>query len=406
VSRPGRMTGLALAAAVTIAGAGCASVPSRGHPDGLSRPAPQAALPGLATSFVTSGGTWAVAVLGGSAATDNNFWQLFVRPAGSSAWRLATPPGVASNGGLVAAGLGGQSLLAGFRPSQDLVFSPLASTGDDGTSWSSGVLDASLGNVTDAIAAAPSGGRLLALLSDGQIDQAGRDAATWSRLSSLRALAASPAGRRCAVTRLTAVALTAAGTPLAAGTCGKAGASGIFAYTGGSWRAAGPTPPATVAGQPLQVLRLTTTAAGETALLATTHRGSAPDLMAAWSPDGTHWTVSAPLSTPAGAAGTVLAAGFSATGGSWVLRPGGQAEMITPGGTGWQPLPRLPAHTALLAFAQPTTTSSASHAGSGVAGMEALATFGSKFSVSALTSSGTWRQVQAITVPVQYGSSS
>ena len=30
---------------------------------------------------------------GRSAASHNNFWQLFVRPAGTSTWRLATPPG-------------------------------------------------------------------------------------------------------------------------------------------------------------------------------------------------------------------------------------------------------------------------------------------------------------------------
>jgi hypothetical protein len=44
--------------------------------------------------------------MGGSAAEHNNFWQLFVRPAATGKWRLATPPGVASNGGLVVASPG------------------------------------------------------------------------------------------------------------------------------------------------------------------------------------------------------------------------------------------------------------------------------------------------------------
>ena len=57
-----------------------------------------------------------VAVMGGSAANHNNFWQLFVRPTGSSVWRLAAAPGVASNGGLVLARLSVGSVLAGFRP--------------------------------------------------------------------------------------------------------------------------------------------------------------------------------------------------------------------------------------------------------------------------------------------------
>ena len=56
----------------------------------------------LSTSLVTPQGTWAVTVMGGSAASENNFWQLFVRPAGASRWSLVTPEGVADNGGLVA----------------------------------------------------------------------------------------------------------------------------------------------------------------------------------------------------------------------------------------------------------------------------------------------------------------
>ena len=73
--------------------------------------------------------------MGGPAASHNNFWQLFVRPAGTTTWRLATPPGVASNGGLVITGLGTGPVVAGFRPSQDLSYSPLATTRDNGTAW-------------------------------------------------------------------------------------------------------------------------------------------------------------------------------------------------------------------------------------------------------------------------------
>ena len=38
-------------------------------------------------------------------------------------------------------------------------------------------------------------------------------------------------------------------------------------------------------------------------------------------------------------------------------------------------------------------------------GIEALATFGSKLTVWSLTSSGVWRRVQTVNVPIQYGSS-
>ena len=89
--------GLALACAGLIAACGSqrAAVTSPGPPP-VTAP--------LSTSLVTAQGTWAVAVMGGSAAAHNNFWQLFVRPAGASRWSLVTPQGVADNGGLVAAG--------------------------------------------------------------------------------------------------------------------------------------------------------------------------------------------------------------------------------------------------------------------------------------------------------------
>ena len=101
MSRPGHRPAIALAltGAVLTAGCGSAAPPSRGP---VTRPAPPA--PSLNTSLITAAGTWAVAVMGGSAAQYNNFWQLFMRPAGTTRWKLVTPPGTADNGGLVLAG--------------------------------------------------------------------------------------------------------------------------------------------------------------------------------------------------------------------------------------------------------------------------------------------------------------
>src|ERR1700728_4891691 len=104
----------------------------------------------LSTSLVTAQGTWAITVMGGSAASENNFWQVFVRTAGASQWSLVTPPGVADNRGLVAAGPPA-SLTVGFRPSQDLLFSPLAASTDAGRTWTQGLLDADLADTQDAI---------------------------------------------------------------------------------------------------------------------------------------------------------------------------------------------------------------------------------------------------------------
>ena len=386
-------------AGLTASGAGCGSVAS---PAPVRRPPPPPRPLSLSTSVSTPDATWAVVLMGGSAARFNNFWQVVVRPAGSSAWRLATPPGVASNGGLVLAAAG-QRALAGFRPSQALAFSPLARTADDGSAWSPGVLDAALADTPDALAAAPDASSAgasragaaasgyLALLGNGTIERAGLGAATWSRLTSLRSLAAAPAGRRCALSGLTAVAFTPGGTPLAAGSCTRPGGVGIFAYTPAtrSWQAAGPALPASAASQPVQVLRLTSTAAGETALMAS-GSGRSARLLAAWSSDGTRWRVSGPL--PLGA-GPVRAAGFAVTGAAWVLRASGSAEMIAGPGAAWRSLPRLPAHTSVLA------------AGPG-ASLDALATFGSRLTAWSLAAgSAGWHQAQIVHVPVQYGSS-
>jgi hypothetical protein len=405
-----RVGGLALAAVLAATCAGCGSVGSQNQPGVTAARPPQP--PALTTSMVTAGGTWAVDVMGGSAASENNFWQVFVRPAGATDWRLVTPPGVADNGGLVLASLGGQSLIAGFRPSQDLVFSPLASTGDDGAAWSGGVLDAALANVPGALAATPGGGHLLALLSDGEIEQAGRGAATWSRLTSLRSLAATSAGRRCAPTTLTAVAFAPSSTAGASSTaalsgaaapagaaetaaaCDRPGMVGIFAAAGGSWQSAGPALPAPFSGWRVQVLQLSdisvgSASAGQVALLAV-RSGRATDLLAAWS-DGAHWTVSAPLSV---GEGPVRAAGFGAAGAAWVLLADGGADTIAGPGAGWQALPALPPGTAALAFAP-----------SG--GVDALAVHASTFTDWRLAAGATtWRRLQVLYVPVQYGSSS
>ena len=89
----------------------------------------------MATSLATAQDSWAVVPM----SADPMFWQVFSRAGSSATWKLDTPPGVAINGGLVASAGGVSSLTVAVRPSQDLVFSPLASTGDDGASWSSGV---------------------------------------------------------------------------------------------------------------------------------------------------------------------------------------------------------------------------------------------------------------------------
>jgi hypothetical protein len=379
---------LLLAVTALCAGCGSAAGPA-GAAASPVRP------PSLATSLVTSTGTWAVAVLGGSAAQHNNFWQLFVRPSATGRWRLATPPGVASNGGLVVAGLGAGSVVAGFRPSQGLSFSPLATTHDNGAAWAPGLLDAALADVPDALAAAPASGRLLALLSNGEAELSGRGGTAWARVATRRSLAASPAGRHCGLGGLTAAAFSSSGIPLLAASCVRPGTAGIFAYASGTWRPVGPSLPAAYARSDITVLRLTTTAStttGEstTALLAA-GTGSAARLLAAWSTDGgARWALSQPLPLH----GAALTSTSSGTGGSVaVVLTGNHAETIAAAAGPWRRLPALPPATATLA------------PGPG-GGWDALTVHQAKLTIWQLTpGSSAWTATQTINVPIQFGSS-
>ena len=380
-----RLTGAAavLACAVLACGglitlAGCGSHPATGTGTG---PAPLTAP--LSTSLVTAQGTWAVAVMGGPDA-GNKFWQLFFRPAAGGRWSLVTPPGVADNGGLVAAG-GGADLVVGFRPSQYLAFSPLATSADTGRSWTPGLLDAGRADTPGAIAVGPSG-RTLALLQDGTVEAAptaeAAAAGRWAPLATLQALAASAPGRACGLEGVTAVSFGPDANPMAAGSCARPGAAGVFTDAGGTWRSAGLALPA---GGRVRVLGLTAIPGGNEALLAVPHPGG-DSLIAAWR-DGTRWTVSAPV-----AAAGVRALGFGPGRSAWLLPGHGRPETVAgAAGSTWRPLPPAPPGTGTLA------------PGSG-GSYDALAVAGSRLTVWRLTR-GAWTQVQQITVPVQYGSS-
>jgi hypothetical protein len=379
---------LALASVALLAG--CASAAPAAS--GPAPEAPPAGAPFLATSLVTASGTWGAVVMGGSVATNDNFWQLFVRPAGSSTWKLVTPPGTPDNGGLVLADGGAQSLITGFRPSQYLTYTPLIVTRDAGQAWSSaGPLDGALADVPDALAAAPGSGNLLALLTDGTAEQAAPGYTSWTTLATQRSLAATPAGRRCGLQDLTAAAFTPPGTPLLAGTCAHLGTAGIFADTGGAWHAAGPAIPAGLAGQDITVRRLTPTGPGIAALL-TAGTGPAASVLVAWSADGaSRWTLSPPLPLRGAA---LSSASFGPGGTAAVITTADRGETIASTGSSWRPLPPLPPGTATLAPGPGGTA-------------DALAVNGGTLTIWHLAPAATaWTRVQVIKVPIQYGSSS
>jgi hypothetical protein len=345
--------------------------------------------PSLALSLDSAAGTWATVDMGGSAAQYNNFWQLFVRPAGAASWRLVTPPGMADNGGLLLASTGGRSLVTGFRPSHLITFSPLISTSDDGAHWATGTLAAGLSDVPDALAAAPGDGDLIALLPDSvQLSRPGGSG--WTTLARVRSVTESAAGRACGLSGLTAVAFSPAGVPMAAGACTKAGTAGIFALDAGQWQAAGPALPGSLAGQPVTVLRLTTLGGRQLALLSV-GAGPAATVVAAWTESGSgRWDLSPGLRT---GGKQVLSASFGPGGAAGLVLSGGQGEFLAGPGSSWRHLPSLPSGSQVLAI--------------GTGGqVEALASRGSVLTVwAAGPASSGWSRQQAINVPIQYGSS-
>jgi hypothetical protein len=391
MTRPARPAIAAAVAGLMLLAAGCGTA----SPRDSAAPVVGSPAVSLATAITTAGGSWAVAVAGGSAASHNNFWQLLGRPQNSSTWRLVTPPGVASNGGLVIAPAGDQALTAAFRPSQDLAFTPLAATTSLGRHWSAGVLDADLASTPAALAADPATGHMLALLADGTVDQSRNGGATWATLTTYRAISRTGPGRTCRLQNLTAVAFTPAGLPLLGGTCGRPGSVPIFAFTGQTWQAAGPATPPSAAHQPITVLTMTTVAADRTVALLRAGTGPGRALTAAWSAGGGNTASGWALSPSQPLRGRNVLSVSAGSGGAVAVVMSGRAGLVEtrPGGA-WQPLPQLPARTQVLAI------------GPGTA-IQAIAPAGSDITIWALTrSGGPWTPLQHMTIPIQYGSSS
>jgi len=400
----------AAALGLALLAAGCGSVAGRTAAAGQAGPAAPAPL-SLSTSMPGAGATWATIPMGAASGADL-FWQLFVRPAGGSQWSLQTPPDIATNGAIVLAapdptangGTGATTLVAGVRPSLDLSFSPITGTSDLGKSWATEPPQSGLADVPDALAAAPgapggtggSGVQLIALGQDGTVSVTTGTGGSWRQLMTERALAASPAGRACGLTGLTAVAYSPGGTPLLAGTCGRDGRVGVFSQTGGTWQLAGPalTPaagaPASIRGPRVQVLRLSRAGSQDVALL---EAGAAPSisLLAAWTGDGgARWRLS-PVLRAGGTAATSASFGGEGMG---VVLAGNRAETISGPGSSWRRLPALPGgRTVTLALP-------------GTGSTEALAADAGTLTAWQLAGSpSAWVKTQTIKVPIQYGSS-
>jgi len=409
------------AAAVTLAGllaAGCASAsPSR------APASPAASVPPVSAQTAQPYGTatWATLPMGGTG--PNLFWQLFALPDGSTKWQLHTPPGIATNGAIVLAGQDGTTgraaapgLVAGVRPSLDLDFSPLIATSDEGRSWSALPPVPGLADVPDALAAT-SIGRLIALTGKQAVTtlapaaastagDAAADSTGQATLTTKGKLAQAPGAAACQLTTLTAVSAGPDGTPLVGGACARPGVAGIFGYSSGTWRLAGPTLPASLATGDIRVLRLTTVGRTVAALLQA-GTGESASLVAAWAtagqpPDGPMaWSVSPALALRGA---SVRSASFGGTGQgvAIALSTGGGAVLAGPRGT-WQALPALPAGRAVVLALPVGRTVQALAADGGTLTVWQLSNAGGHDSTAR---AGHWAKVQVIGVPIQYGSSS
>jgi hypothetical protein len=361
-----------------------------------------------------SGGTGALLVSGAASATvsslvipmghlgdpANTFWQLFLRPVGSASWSLRTPPGVADNGGLVAALPPTGPLTTGFLPSADLTFSPIAQSTDGGGSWSPTALPTALVGVPDALTASASG-RVLALVREaGQtVLSSPAGLSTWNRLVSTGIVAREDP--TCRVSAISAVAFGADGQPLLGLACAAAGHIGMVATsvpssTGDApeWHDVGPALTTGRAGT-ATVARLQSTPGGA-AGLAVVRSSSASSLVAFWSMGSIdRWVESRPTTVPAGWTLESTMVDDGQRGVTVLLASGSrrQIEEVAGGGSAWTTLPSPPAGTDAVATVGTET--------------DAFVPSGSRLAVWAWSpTSSAWRRTALITVPIQYGSSS
>jgi hypothetical protein len=329
---------------------------------------------------------------------NNTFWELFHTAPGLVRWSLATPPGVADNGGLIESASAGVALV-GVLPSQLLRFSPLAQSANGGSSWVPAFLPAALSPVPDALAgdaASPVGA--IALVSGGRALSGPVGLSSWSPLVTAAALSRASPG--CGVLGLDGVTLLPSGAPLIATGCRRGGRVGLFARTAAAWRSVGLTLGGPLRGAATTVLRVQSMAA-TTTVLALASLGGRRALEALWKSGNAPWTVARPLALGSGA--SIRSTAVNSAGDVAVLlgSPRGTREAvdIAPAGA-WNQLPSLPARTAGVALPAGALHSSGPD-------IEVFTVDSESLDVFSLTPSGeAWTKFQSSQIPLAYGSSS
>jgi hypothetical protein len=383
-SPKGTYTATALAIGVLTITMGCSS--HSGASSSTTAANPSIGAP-LTTSIAASSGTWATFPMGHLDDPTNTFWELFTLPSSGQRWAQHTPPDVADNGGLVIAPTGAGAVV-GFRPSQLLSFSPLASTEDGGTTYTPGLLSGGLANVPDALSVSPSGAA--AALTATQVLTSSAALTTWQPVTTLAAIAASPAGQACGVRQLTAVMTTGMDIVVGA-SCSKPGVVGLLQRTGSALVSAGVLLPTTDANDVIDVLRIAPYKQGVAALI-DVHHGSATGYIAAWNPTlgSPTWTLSAP--EPVG--GALLSTGVTSDSGFVVLAKSSSGALTAAAVAGpasaWTQLATPPPGTATISVSSNRS--------------DALVAGSDTFTDYQLTG-GRWVKAQTVQVAIPYGSS-
>jgi hypothetical protein len=345
----------------------------------------------LAGSVANPSTTWASMTMGRNDGQFDLFWQLFSLDVTTGRFALVTPPGVASNGGLMVGQAGeGSSVLIGFGVSRDLVFSPLALSTNNGRTWSPGGLEQGLVSVPSALGFDEQGDALAVVSgSTPAILERSGSLTSWKTDVSRASLAATAAGKRCQVGALEGVAVASGDSALVGASCRGEGVPGIFDRDGATWRLAAIPVPASLESDAFAVLRL----APSSGLLAAV--GHTTSVVAVWQPSSSaSWSLSSPLALPNSRA--LLATGTGPGGRQFVLWRQGEterADVIDGPGARWQPLVALPGKTATIAFLPN------GH-------VDALSVDETRLAVWRLGADGkSWEKVQAMTVPIAFGSS-
>lgn len=340
----------------------------------------------LASSVSDGPLTWATLPMGRLDEVTNTFWELFVENGGGR-FTLVTPPGVADNGGLVLSA-NGSEVVDGFLPSQQLHFTPLATTTDGAKRWGTGILPAALASVPDALA--PSAGGALALVTGPQaVDSSGPGLSSWHRTATFSQLAALPAVKGCGLAALSAIVASPQGSAVVGGSCTTPGQAAVLDQRGASWQRASVSVPRLLAGARIEVLRLED--GGATALFVAAS-GSARWLFSAHEVGTGGYVASAPFALAKSAAlvsmGTTVAGGIFA-----IARSEGRELAVTFSPRG-----------AVSSFSVPPETSTLAYSSNGR--VEALEAAGSTLTVATRQGAGgSWTTTQVLKVPISYGSS-